>query len=229
MKRIITLTLLLCNHFLFAYNHTGRISVSLMSGAEIRVMLDGYTYFPGSNRRQEITLHDIRSGYHELRIYAGHPGRGNRNSGKSRPLYSGTIFIRPGYHVDIILNRFGRVFFDEGRMVDDGSDSWEYGNPDNGGCHPMGRAAFQQLKSSLQQVAFESTRLNTARQAISGNYLEVSQVRELMDLFAFEDNKLEIARECYPLTTDKNEYYKLQEAFAFASNKESLLKIQERY
>jgi hypothetical protein len=194
-------------------------------------MVDGYTYFPSSQRQEGIMINGIRPGYHEVRIYGSNSYRGNRQGNRSRPLYSGSIFVRPGYHVDIIMSRFGRVFVDEFPLGGGYEEPWGYGGTNNswydGNCQPMSGAAFGQLKASLGKIAFEDTRLNALRQGIKGNFLELSQVRELMDLFAFEDNKMEVARECYSLTTNRQQYYVLQDAFAFNSNKEALLRIMQ--
>ena len=231
MKRIITILLLFSGQFLFANSGSGRISVSMLHSSDVRVMVDGYTYFPASQHQSEIMIYDIPSGYHELRIYGGKSYRGNRQGNRSRAIYSGTVFVRPGHHLDLILNRFGRVFFDEFPLSGIYGQPWgNVGSQDpwnNGNCRSMSGAAFGQLKASLTKIAFEDTRLSALRQGIRGNFLELSQVRELMDLFAFEDNKMEVARECYSLTTDRKQYYLLQDAFSFNSNKEAFLNIMQ--
>lgn len=231
MKQIITLLLLFFNLLVFANPGSGRISVSHTAAIDLRVLVDGNTYYPGNLRQTDILIENLRPGYHEVRIYSARNNRSGRQGPRTRPLYSGTVFVRPGYHVDIMMNRFGRVFVDEFPVsynYDYPSGYGGYNDPwMDGNCRPMNGAAFGQLKASLRKIAFEDTRLSVLKQGISGNYLEVSQVRELMDLFSFEDNKMEVARECFPLAMNRQQYYSLQDAFSFDSNKSAFLKIMQ--
>lgn len=48
------------------------------------------------------------------------------------------------------------------------------------------------------------------------------EIREVVKQFNFEDNKLEVAKMCYPYTIDKSNYYTLNSLFNFSSTKDEL-------
>lgn len=92
-----------------------------------------------------------------------------------------------------------------------------------GGCYaPMADASFQDLKASISAKSFEDARLKVAKQGVSANCVSTAQVRQLMDLFTFEDNKLEITKYCYDYTTDKNNYFKVNDGFGFEASVDTL-------
>jgi len=81
---------------------------------------------------------------------------------------------------------------------------------------------FAQAKESLRKEWFENTRLETAKQVIDRNYFTSQQVKEMVLLFTFENNRLDIAKYAYGKTVDKGNYFMLNDAFTFNNNKEAL-------
>ncbi|HLP49327.1 MAG TPA: DUF4476 domain-containing protein [Chitinophagales bacterium] len=77
---------------------------------------------------------------------------------------------------------------------------------------------FGQLKRTIDNAGFESTRLTIFKQAAAYNYFTTAQVRELMDLFWFENTKLEVAKVAYNKTIDQNNYYLVNNEFSFSSS-----------
>jgi len=90
------------------------------------------------------------------------------------------------------------------------------------GPMPMCQNDFSQLKQTIDNAGFESTRLNIFKQALGYNYFTTSQVRELMQLFWFESSKLEVAKLAYPKTVDQNNYYLVNNEFGFSSSVNAL-------
>ena len=81
---------------------------------------------------------------------------------------------------------------------------------------------FSQAKETLRKEWFENTRVSTAKQIIDRNYFTSRQVKELLMLFTFENNRLEIAKYAYGKTVDKGNYFIVNDAFSFDKNKEEL-------
>ena len=81
---------------------------------------------------------------------------------------------------------------------------------------------FSQARESLRKEWFENKRLATAKLIIERNYFTSQQVKELMLLFTFENNRLDIAKYAYGKTIDKGNYFIVNDAFTFNSNKEKL-------
>ena len=91
------------------------------------------------------------------------------------------------------------------------------------GCpYPMHPADFQSVKQSIASKSFDDTRLTIAKQVIASNCLLSDQVKEIMMLFSFEDNRLELAKYSYGYTYDIGNYYRLNDAFDFESTIEEL-------
>ena len=128
--------------------------------------------------------------------------------------------------------------WDNGNKNDGDRDDRDYGNNDrddrdNPGydddprydinySRAMSNTSFTQAKESLRREWFENTRLATARQIIDQNYFTSQQVKEMVLLFTFENNRLDIAKYAYGKTVDKGNYFMLNDAFTFNNNKEAL-------
>jgi len=93
----------------------------------------------------------------------------------------------------------------------------------------MNNIDFTQAKESLRREWFENTRLSTAKQIIDRNYFTSQQVKELLLLFTFENNRLDIAKYAYGKTVDKGNYFIVNDAFTFNNNKEALKEYIREY
>ena len=87
---------------------------------------------------------------------------------------------------------------------------------------------FSQAKESLRKEWLENARMTTAKQIIDRNYFTSQQVRDLMLLFTFENNRLDIAKYAYGKTVDKGNYFVVNDAFTFNS-KEKLNEYIREY
>ena len=121
MKNIFTLLLLAVSVFAFAYDG-GRLTITVPSSKNIQVYVDGRAYQENGN---SIVLNNIQSGNHSITIYKntrnsyGNNGTNGRNNQKDKKnnrgdvLYSSNVYVRPSYHVDVMVNRFGKALVDE--------------------------------------------------------------------------------------------------------------------
>src|SRR5688572_2926863 len=132
MKRFFTLLLSsLFSLSLLAFDGN-RLSVSVVSSKmDLRIEIDGKKY---SMKDNSFTLQDLREGSHTVKIYS----EKKRNAGvfrsgkKQEVIFNSTIFLKRGFHTDITVNRFGKVFTDERRIDrdDDFYDDEDYGYDD---------------------------------------------------------------------------------------------------
>ena len=230
MKKTFTLvTALFFSAILFAQS---KLSISASGNADIRVMVDGVKYTANS---RDIVINNLKNGNHTVKIFRAGNDR-NRYNGNNRGngyqlVYNNNLFVKPQYHVDIAINRFGKAFVDE-QMISGGynnedDDDWGVDNNDQyydrGGKRAMDNNSFQQLKKSIANESYESTKLKVSKQFVSVNYFNATQVKELLALFSYEDSKLELAKYAYDYTVDKGNYFVVNEAFSYSSSKESLM------
>ncbi len=92
------------------------------------------------------------------------------------------------------------------------------------GCNgwPMKDADFNSAKASISSKSFEESKLTTAKQVANSNCLTASQVKQIMDLFSFEDSRLDFAKHAYAHTFDVGNYFKVNDAFKFESSIDDL-------
>ena len=229
MKKTFTLlTALFFSAILFAQS---KLSISASGNADIRVMVDGIRY---TSNGRDIVINNLKNGNHTVKIFRAGNDR-NRNNSNNRSngyqlVYSNNLFVKPQYHVDITINRFGKVFVDE-QMIsggyNDDDDDWGVDNNDQyydrSSRRAMENNAFQQLKQSIGNESFDNTRLKVAKQFIAANYFTTAQVKELVLLFSFENSRLDIAKYAYDYTVDKGNYFLINDAFSFNNSKDALM------
>jgi len=91
------------------------------------------------------------------------------------------------------------------------------------GCpYPMSQNDFENAKRSISSKDFSDSKLKLAKQIIDSNCLLSSQVRQMMELFDFESDKLNLAKYAFGYTLDYRNYYQVNDAFEFESSIDDL-------
>lgn len=181
-----------------------------------------------------------------------------RRGDRGRTIYNSTIFVKPRMRTILTIDRYGNVFVEEKRYKkrgdrDDDDDDWDfdrdrdrddrnwdrdrrdndfdrgYDNDFDPRRSPMDGQSFEMLKRALVRENFENSRLEIVKQTIDRNNFTASQVRQLALLFAFENNKLELAKYAYRKTVDKNNYFVIYDVFSFSRSKEELVDYTRKY
>ncbi|MFZ1529318.1 MAG: DUF4476 domain-containing protein [Ferruginibacter sp.] len=247
MKRIFTLLILsILSLAVFAQPrkilNQGRLTISSVSNTVLRVMVDGNQYML-RNSDDEILLNNLAAGQHTVQVYKMRSRRANSSNGgwnnnsNAQLIYQANLYIKPRYHVDIMINRFGKA------LVDEQPVNWndDYNNndnqyPNNGGWNnnggygqTMDSRSFDQFKTMLRNERFDNSRLVLAKQTIGSNKFSAAQVKELMGFFSFDDSRLDLAKYAYRYTVDRNNYFTLYDAFSFSSSKEELARYTREY
>jgi len=244
MKKIFTLAIVsLFSMSLMAFDGT-RLSISTTTtGKELKFEIDGRQF---SMKNNSITVGYMAEGYHQVKIFRESRKNGFGFGRREEVVYKGSVYLKRGFHTDITVNRFGKVLVDERRI--DRNDDWyqeedEYyddhngydngqgnnnGGWNNGYGNVMRGNEFESVKESLRKEWFEANRLKSAKFIIDKNNFTTLQVKELMLLFTFENNKLEIAKYAYNKTVDKQNYFQVNEVLTFNSSKEELAKFIRR-
>ena len=78
------------------------------------------------------------------------------------------------------------------------------------------------LMGAITKESFEDTKVSILKSALKNKQLAAAQLTELLGLYSFEDNKIAIAKYCYPRLTDADEFYTVMEAFGFDASKDEL-------
>lgn len=237
MKLFFTFLMLLAGFStVSAQGRYGRSILSVTNGSMdyIKIQVDGKVY-QMIDRNDDMVISNLSPGYHSVKIYQEGKRRNNGSwnmFNRYKLIFQKSVKLSNGNQLDLMVNRFGRVFMDEAawdnNYYDDQHPNNNYDNWSNNN-RQMDQQVFEQLKTSLQNESFDNSKLAMARQAIGSNWVSTSQVKQLLDVFSFEDNKLALAKYAYPYTTDRNNYFLLYDAFTYSSSKEALAKFIRDY
>jgi len=230
MKKIFTLLLSsLFSISLFAFDGS-RLSISAPStSSEIKVEIDGRQF---SMKDNSLTVGYLKEGKHDVKIYRD-AKKNFMGFARKNYIFNGSVFLKRGFHTDLTINRFGKVMQDE-QMIDasdeyyndqddyyDSNEGW-----DNSGYHDvMGVRDFNTLKDQLRKEWSENNRLQSAKVIIDKSSFTSSQVKEMMLLFTFESNRLELAKYAYCKTVDQRNYLNVMDALTFSSSRDDLARF----
>ena len=85
-----------------------------------------------------------------------------------------------------------------------------------GACdYPVSNTEFSDISKSLKSKTFEDSKLTTAKQIAKNKCLLAAQVRDIMEMFDFEDTRLEFAKFAYEYVYDADNYYQVNDAFEY--------------
>jgi hypothetical protein len=99
----------------FAGNES-RLTISVTGKTEFEIVVDNRSYTTENNA---LLISGIKPGYHTIKVYRIRGGRGNavRVNDRNGLVNTSTILVKPGYHIDIMINRFGKALVDEEAMI----------------------------------------------------------------------------------------------------------------
>lgn len=222
----------------FANPVQSKLTVTVVGNKNIEIIIDNTRYQSNDN---SVVINSLEPGSHNIKVYSLRRGqRRNIWGNNSQLLYSANVYVRPGHHVDIIVDRDGRATFNErairtGRRNKDWDDRYgnrderydndRYGNEryDRGYSErAVSEQTFAAIVQNLRREYSENARLSLARQIISRNYFTSEQVKYMMQLFSFDNNRLEIAKSAYRYTTDQRNYFVVYDALSYSHSKQQL-------
>lgn len=101
-------------------------------------------------------------------------------------------------------------------------------NPSSRPIRGMNAVMFEQLKSQVKRESFDDDKTKLLKATFQSAALNTAQLSELLNLYAFEDNALLMAKLAYPNITDPQRYFALKDVFKFKSNQDALLDFLAR-
>ncbi len=88
---------------------------------------------------------------------------------------------------------------------------------------PMDEISFSKLINSMKKEAFEDTRLKILKLSAKKNYFTTSQLKRILEVFTFEDNKVKAFKIVYPRLVDKENVHDVLDSFKFSSTKDEIV------
>lgn len=83
-------------------------------------------------------------------------------------------------------------------------------------------AELHQIRLAIDAESFSDDQLEVLRRAARGRAFTTAQVVQIMDLFAFGDDKVEAAAMLYETVVDPEQWYLVYPALSFSSDKSAL-------
>jgi len=239
MKTIFTLLAsLFISIGVFAAKSNTILTVRSVDQSKIVMVLDGKRFEPNDNG---IMLQGLEKGSHGIKVYR------ERNNGifnvlgrKYEMVYNTDISLKNNTHLTVTIERNGRISMSEskikkGYMQDDRSYDFDrdgkWGDYDRHEAYTRGMndRDFDNVLTQIDKEWLESNKLKSAINVVRNNSISAAQVKELLLLFSFENNKLELAKQAYGSTVDKRNYDLVLGVFSFDRTKAELERYVRNY
>lgn len=201
----------------YAVSGTSRLKVRHIDHQFVRVQLN---QGPVSQPTDAIFFDNIRPGTHHIRVWVKN---GPRKRDEFVLAFSGPVRIPAHSDVRTILHRNGQLRIFEVIPLNPSPAVTCQPIPIGPCTSPtrfgMEEGAFRHLVSAIDHVAFDQTRLQLARQAISAHgSIRTDQMELLMSRMSFESSRLALAKHGYSFTVDQGNYHRLFHLFHFDSS-----------
>lgn len=225
---------------LFAAAPSSRLTIKSDSRSDIRVIIDGKNFEPNQS---SMMVMNVDAGMHDIKVYREkRNGFSNMFGKRYEIVYNSSLMVKPRTHLLINVDQFGRTTIDEQKIKrqdrDRRDDDYGYGQGQwgqnegwydgNGSNYSKAITSrdFNQVVTAIQKEWFEGNKLKSAQHIISMNYFTSDQVSQLISLFTFENNKLDLAKMAYAKTVDQRNFYlQVSDELSFSSSKDELARF----
>jgi hypothetical protein len=238
MKTISTLfASLLLSTSMFATDVRSSASLTVKSAtkSDIVVLVDDKRYDLGTNA---VMISDLDACEHQVTVYQEKANSFINRFGETYDVvFNSSIEFKSRANVRINIDECGSVTMTETRsarpMIGDtwnGENYFKDNAPITTGIYSnaISNSEFSRVLWAIGKETSEANRMKSAEQIINTNYLTVDQVKQLMQLFCTEDNKLEIAKLAYDKTVDRGNYFALNSVFKFDNSRDELARCISR-
>jgi hypothetical protein len=169
--------------------------------------------------------------YHNVKVYQqSFQGSGGSFGYDRDVLFNGPVLLKPRTNLTIAVDECGSITMNETiRRRREFGDTWNSGRnyyPSFNGTYSraMNDFEFDRVLWAISKENFETNRMRSAEQVISTNYFTTAQLKQLLRLFNFENNRLQLAKFGYDKVVDQSNYYSLSDLFSFNSSRDELVR-----
>lgn len=233
MKHFFSLALSLLLALVITAQTNSNLTISTTGNSNLRIILAGKRY---SLQDRSVTFQSMAPGTYTLTIYQ-YRSRSNGPGSDYQVVYDKSITLTANRHLEVCVLRFGKVSTDE-QNID--RDNWNenYRNPepdrewrqgyDNndryGNGRPVNEADFARIKKAISNEFYDEDKLTMAKVVLKDNWFTAEQIKQLGNLFFYDDNKLAFAKFAYDFCTDRGNYFIVADILFYDANKKELLK-----
>jgi Domain of unknown function (DUF4476) len=230
MKTISTLLasfLLTTSGFAAGLRPTASLTIKTADRSPIVVVVDGKCFDLGSS---SIMINNLEPTYHDVKVYQQtFNGPVDLRGKECDVLFNSSVLLKPRTSLLIAIDDCGIITMNETRSRTPRiGDDWQPGRydypPVTGGIYTkaISNNEFDRVLWAISKESFETNKMRSAEQIISTNYFTTTQLKQLLRLFNFESNKLQLAKLGYDKVVDQSNYYTLSDMFSFNSSRDEL-------
>ncbi|MFM2135702.1 MAG: hypothetical protein RL021_1102 [Bacteroidota bacterium] len=244
-KLLLTLVILMGSLRIASADHfSSLLRLSVAGNSRYAVSIDNGPFTaPG----RDFDFDRLRPGYH--RIYVIRLGGSSHAYGYTpffgRAIFDGDVLVPSAAAVTALIDRGClRILriddrFDRGCRPGCHENDHHHGS--GGHCatpvpayddffqEPVSQVEFDEIRRAVSQRPFESTRVEIACRLMQDRFFTAGQVAQLVGLFEFESNRMQVAKAAYARTVDRNRYYVVFDVLAFDSSVRELMRFMETY
>jgi len=231
MKQLLLISSFFISIIGFAQNN-GNITISTTGNSNLKILFDGKKY---SLLDRSVTFQNLPAGNHALVIYQLQ--KKNLGGTEYVEVFNNNVVLNPKKHLEVSVLRFGKVAWDESFIE---PDTWNEGNynPRNNGNNnqgnnngnnygngpvPVSDQQLAQLKKAMVDATYDNQILTTGKVILKNNWFTVAQIKELCQVFTYDDKRLEFAKVAYDYCIEKGLYISVQDVFTFSTYKTQLI------
>ena len=214
---------------------------SFKTSKDLQVEVDGRRYF--LDKDNSIIIKNLRTGSHTIKI-TREKKRGNNNNrvfdilgNKRETVYNSRITLRRGYDFDITINKFGKVFTDEGRIENnngwnndrDRDRDWDINDPNRDRDIEIDRGRDQDRDYDRDNDRDRNGNYDNGYGREMSN-ADFSRVKETLRREMFENTRVDLAKQVINSNLFTTQQVKeMLQLFTFENNKLDLAKYAYRY
>lgn len=222
MKTLVAgIALQLVTGFAGAFNHQSELTISGTGRNLVSVSLDNS---PFGNYGRTVDFTFVEPGYHYMVVYKREPVRfagSHHQKFIDKVVYNGYIQIPAASIVTGITDHYDRLAISVQPICYAPNDN--YNNHYISDVYTplpvcMNPAAFAELKNTIANQWFDSSKLRVAKQALATNPVSSAQLAELMNMLTFESSRLELAKAGYASVIDRQNFFVVNNSFTFESS-----------
>ena len=207
-----------------------KLNIRTFNDRSIIVQIDRINY---NNPSREIIISDLTPGNHKIKIWIVAGQRHNNGLGNFRLVYNGIITIPKRSKVKAVLTNQNMLKVTKIETIHQecnntvepngyGYCGYYYGNHNaNNNFH---NNRFDELKDLVARESFDDTRLAICKEYIRTHPISSKELRELLGIITFENNRINLAKFSYRYVSDPGYFYTVYNAFTYNSSVNELIK-----
>ncbi len=239
MKTISTLLIaLILSTSIFAagIKPTCTLTIKSLEKSAIVVIVDGKRFDFGSS---SIMITDLDPSYHDVKVYQEKMNGSVYFFGKTYSmLFNSSVLLKPRTSLLIAIDDCDVITMNETKIKRQKiGDNWQGGDyydnsnyaSENVSSKTIDNNDFSRVLWAMSKESQETNKMKSAEQIIDNNYFSTEQVKQMLQLFNSDDNKLELAKLAYNKTIDQSNYYTINNIFKFDSDRDELARCVRSY